>query len=169
MGPLIYWPPLAHLAILLALGAVCLFRLEDMPPLPNSDMPPVPPAVTASAHSTLFPLPEVGVYDGVLAAMDGRPLFTAGRRLAQVDGAVSPPSEARASEGQTGATGLDLKLMAVISQGAKMRALVVTMDGNEELWVQEGDDLAGWQVTAIGQRTLALQLGERTVTFDMFD
>jgi hypothetical protein len=169
MNPLIWWPPLAHVSTLLALAVVCLFRLTQMPPLPDPDAPPAAPAVTATANGTLFVLPDVGVYDGVLAAMDARPLFVAGRRLTDADGTVAPQFDTPTPETWTSAPDIDLRLMAVIGHGATMRALVITPDQDEEVWVQEGDDVAGWQVTTIGPRTLALRLGDRAITFDMFD
>ena len=168
MGPLIYWPPLGHLGILLAVGAVCLLRLSDLPQLPDAGDAPAPAPVTAMAESTLFPLPEVGAYDDILPAMDARPLFLAGRRPADAAAAPVQAAASKAPEREAAPSDLDLRLMAVIGQGADRRALVIATGGEGELWVQTGDDVAGWQVTAIGPRTLDLQLGDRSATVDMF-
>ena len=168
MGLLMWWPPLAHLTILLALGAVCALRLGQMPPLPDPAPPEAPAARAATAANPLFALPEVGAYDGVLAGMDDRPLMTAGRRPAEgPQVAAAPPPRGAAQPALP--PDLNLRLLAVIGQGAAMRALVVTTETEEEIWVREGDDLAGWQVAAIGPRTLEVRLGDQARTFAMFE
>lgn len=169
MGLLIWAPPPAHLAILLALGAVCAVRVGQMPALPDLDAPPALAVVQTAEDSPFLPLPEVGLYDDALPSMDARPLFSAGRRLATPSGIAQPAPEADAPAPQAGDEDLGLHLKAVIGRGDARRALVITRGGAEELWVQEGDDLAGWQVMAIGSRRLDLRLGDRTATFEMFD
>ena len=169
MGLLNWCPPPAHLAILLALGSVCAVRVAQMPPLPDLDAPPALAVVQAVGESPFLPLPEVGLYDDALPALDARPLFSAGRRPAIAGGVTLAAADTGAPEPPTGDTDIGLHLMAVIGRGDAMRALVLTRDGDEELWVQEGDDVAGWLVMAIGSRRLDLQRGDRTATFAMFD
>ena len=166
MGPLAWWPPLAHLAILVALGAVCALRLGQMPPQPD----PVPPDAAATAApetSPLMALPEVGAYDAVLAGLDARPLLVAGRRAA--DTAPAPVAVSAAPAPRAGPPDLNLRLQAVIGQGTAMRALVIDSDTDEEIWVSEGDDLSGWQVTGIGPRRLDLRLGDQRRSIVMFE
>lgn len=167
MGPLAYWPPLAHTLVLLALTAVCLTRLGGISALPDPGGVPAVQVAEASADVDLDMVPEVGVYTTVLPDMDARPLFMAGRQPAALNGDLAPVRPAETTDPQSPRADLNLQMLAVIGQGETRRALVLADDA--EVWVQEGDDLAGWQVVQIAPRSLVLELGDQTAIFEMFD
>lgn len=82
-----------------------------------------------------------------------RPLFSPDRK---------PVQRARPQEG-VAAGPLDLRLVGVLQTGSgPKRALIRTSTQTRGVWVAEGEQVAGWTLRSIGDRSVMLTSGGRT-------
>lgn len=122
-------------------------------------------SVPAAPSQPIVPRP-IGAYGGTLE----RPLFEATRR---------PPPEKELSDARPAAPSADagrlpaeeLRIVGIMrprkgSSGA--RVLVRSADAPQAIWVETGSSIAGWTVSAIGDRTITVEGGGQRREISLF-
>jgi hypothetical protein len=97
-----------------------------------------------------------------LSATSQRPLFAPTRRPFAPD----PPPPPRVAESAPESPPPNVTLVGVVKDASALQALLRL--GEKDLHVKIGDDLSGWKVAEIGERSLVLTLGARTVSLALF-
>jgi hypothetical protein len=119
----------------------------------------VPPAsLTASASSAARPLGERPLSD--FAEIVARPLFTASRRPY-----VPPeptPVRAEPAPAEPNRPPPNVRLIGVVIDAGKKRALLRTPEQPRGRWVEEGETVEGWQVLSVQADAAILALGPGT-------
>ena len=61
----------------------------------------------------------------------------------------------------------NVSLLGVMSTGSRTRALI-SVEGNEPLWLSEGDKIGGWTITSAGEDWLELVAEDNKVRLELF-
>jgi general secretion pathway protein N len=158
---------------LLIIAAVVIHGSTIGTPVASADAASITPARQAAieigtAVVSGNPIAEVPL--GRLSATRDRPLFSPSRRppapphhQAKVHRRVVEPP---APQPPPAPPGIALFGIVVGAQGP--RAFIATGPADDVIGVRPGDDVAGWKVTAITQRSLVLSHDDQSATFNLF-
>ena len=161
----IFWGLAAVASAALVWGAVGLeIDVRAIAPERVAEAPPAPDAASAPSRPVV-PRP-LSTYAETL----DRPLFEASRR---------PPPETSEPDAKSASTGADsgrappeeLRIVGIMRprQGAAgARVLVRSSEAPQAIWVETGSSIAGWTVSAIGDRTITVEGGGERREISLF-
>ena len=117
----------------------------------------------------LVPTPRT---DGSYAEITARPLFVASRRPSermpeQADTVALPTAPAHAPKSNTPDQEPDLRLLGVMTGGARNAALLASANENPE-WRSQGADIQGWTLTEIAADHVILKRKEATHRVELY-